>query len=88
MWQNIRYKDFEIYVLPVLEYGPPRKGAKYSYKGHVCRPPNDIRFVGQVATFSHPVPEFESKAAAWEAGQDEGKTIVDGTHPYISSEHL
>ncbi|HWX01538.1 hypothetical protein [Collimonas sp.] len=88
MWQSISYKGFDIYVLPILDFGPSRKSTKYSYKGHVCRPSNDIRFVGQVATFSHSFPEFENKMEAWEAGQDEGKTIVDGTHPYITTDHL
>lgn len=88
MWQSISYKGFDIYVLPVLEFGPPRKSAKYSYKGHVCRPSNDVRFVGKVVTFSHSFSEFESKVAAWEAGQDEGKTIVDEIHPYITIDHL
>lgn len=88
MWQTISYNDFDIYVLPVLEFGSSRKNAKYSYKGHVCRPSNDTRFIGKVVTFTHAFSEFESKAAAWRAGQDEGKTIVDGTHPYITADHL
>lgn len=88
MWQQIHYKSFEIYVLAIHEHHPMQKKGKYSYNGHVCRPGADPRFLSQASTFFHRFPDFETKEAAWDAGQYEGKTIVDGTHPFISVEHL
>ena len=48
MWEKIDYKGFEIWVLPILAYGPPAPNTPYHYNGYVCRPGADLRAEGNV----------------------------------------
>jgi hypothetical protein len=81
MWEKIDYKGFEIWVLPILAYGPPAPGTPYHFNGYVCRPGADLRHAGQRTQFYELGDVFETEAealdAAYRAGHDLVDTLVD-----------
>jgi hypothetical protein len=77
MWERIDYKGFEIWVLPILAYGPPTPDTPYHYNGYVCRPGADVHHAGQRTQFYELGNVFETEAKALDAAYHAGRDIVD-----------
>jgi len=77
MWEKIDYKGFEIWVLPILAYGPPTPNTPYHYNGYVCRPGADLRHAGQRKQFYELGDVFATEAEALDAAYREGRDLVD-----------
>jgi len=77
MWERIDYRGFEIWVLPILAYGPPTPNTPYHYNGYVCRPGADLRHAGQRTQFYELGNDFETEAKALDAAYHAGRELVD-----------
>lgn len=76
------YKGFVIRVLAVPEYSPHPPGVPFGYVGYVARPEVNVHMVGQKMNFSHPVADYLTAEAAEKAAMEEGRSIINGNHPY------
>ena len=75
--ERIDYKGFEIWVLPILAYGPPTPDTPYHYNGYVCRPGADLRHAGQRTQFYELGNVFDTEAKALDAAYHAGRDLVD-----------
>jgi hypothetical protein len=51
MWEKADFKGFEVWVMPVLAYGPPADDTPYHYVGYVCHTGADVRMADQRTQF-------------------------------------
>ena len=77
MWDKIEHEGFEIWVLPVLAYGPPAPGTLYHFIGYVCRHGADAHIAGQSTRFQEFVETFHSEDEARDAGYRAGRRLLD-----------
>jgi hypothetical protein len=77
MWEMIEHEGFEIWVLPILAYGPSAPDTLYHYSGYLCRHGADAHGVGQSTRFYELVTTFQSEDEAHDAGYREGRRQVD-----------
>ena len=79
MWDKIEHEGFEIWVLPIIAYGPPAPDTLYHYTGYFCRHGAHAHLSGQSTRFYELVTTFRSEEEARDAGYREGRRLVD-TH--------
>jgi hypothetical protein len=77
MWDKIEHEGFEIWVLPVLAYGPRAPDALYHYIGYVCRHGADAHISGQSVRFQEFATTFHSEDEARDAGYRAGRHLLD-----------
>jgi hypothetical protein len=77
MWDRIEHNGFEIWVLPVLAYGPPAPDTLWHYTAYFCRHGADAHLAGQSTRFQEMVTTFRSEDEARDAGYAEGHRLVD-----------
>ncbi|MEB4631121.1 hypothetical protein [Burkholderia contaminans] len=89
MWRDETYKGFEIHVLPVLKHNPsPGQQVPYSYTGYVNRPGAVIKVEASVRRFTHSSADFPDEATAAQTAFEEGRSIIDRTHPDLTTDGL
>jgi hypothetical protein len=77
MWDKIEHNGYEVWVLPILAYGPPAPTTLWHYSAYICRHGSDAHLAGQSIRFQELVATFRTEEAAREAGYVEGKRRVD-----------
>ncbi|MFM0430173.1 hypothetical protein PQQ75_14255 [Paraburkholderia aspalathi] len=77
MWDKIEHNGYEVWVLPILAYGPPAPTTLWHYSAYICRHGSDAHLAGQSIRFQELVATFGSEEEAREAGYVEGKRRVD-----------
>lgn len=89
MWRDETYKGFEIHVLPVLKHNPsPGQQVPYGYTGYVNRPGAVITVEANILRFTHSSADFSDEVAAVQAALEEGRSIIDRTHPHLTTDGL
>ncbi|RKE36841.1 hypothetical protein B0G76_3054 [Paraburkholderia sp. BL23I1N1] len=77
MWDKIEHNGYEVWVLPILAYGPPSPATLWHYSAYICRHGAHAHVTGQSIRFEELVATFRSEEEAREAGYVEGKRRVD-----------
>jgi len=77
MWDKIEHNGYEVWVLPILAYGPRAPTTLWHYSAYICRHGADAHVAGQSIRFEDLVATFRSEEEAREAGYVEGKRRVD-----------
>lgn len=77
MWEMIEHEGFEIWVLPILAYGPAAPGTLCHYTGYFCRHGADAHLAGQSTRFNELVTTFRNEDEARDAGYCEGRRLVE-----------
>jgi hypothetical protein len=72
-----RLQEFEIWVLPILAYGPPEPETPYHYTAYVCRPGVDLGHSGQRTQFYELCDVFETEAEVLDAAYRAGLDLID-----------
>jgi hypothetical protein len=77
MWDKIEHEGFEIWVLPILAYGPSAPATLWHYSAYVCRHGADPHLAGQSTRFHELIKTFGSEDEARDAGYRAGRRLVD-----------
>jgi len=77
MWEKADFKGFEVWVMPVLAYGPPADDTPYHYVGYVCHPGADVRMANQRTQFFDLTKLFGTVDEARRAAYAEGCSLVE-----------
>jgi hypothetical protein len=77
MWDKIEHNGYEVWVLPILAYGPPAPATQWHYTGYFCRHGADAHLAGQSVRFHELGRTFRSEDEARDAGYSHGRREVD-----------
>jgi hypothetical protein len=74
---HLRSEGFEIWVLPILAYGPSAPITLWHYSAYVCRHGTEPPLEGQSTRFYELIKTFDSEDEARDAGYRAGRRLID-----------